>query len=77
MAHYKVTEFNKRRLQRCEKYCFRADIYIDTLYDGWAWLSTSDITEILKDENCTIQGHEQFKSDILKIENRNKFRSEL
>ena len=77
MIHYKVTEFNERRLQRSEKYCFRADIYIDSSYDGWVWLSITDITEILKDETCTIQGHEQFQSDILKIKNWNKLWSEL
>lgn len=28
--HYKITEFNKRRLSRGEKYCFRADVFINS-----------------------------------------------
>jgi hypothetical protein len=72
MEHYSITEFNKRRLQRGEKYCFRADVSTDGELDGWVWLSMKDIVEIIEDEECSISGHEQFKDEISKNEIWNK-----
>ena len=66
MTEYKVTEFNKRRLSRGEKYCFRADIFEDDIKTGWCWLSINDITEIIDDKDCDISGHELFNEQIFK-----------
>ena len=59
--HYKITEFNKRRLSRGEKYCFRADVFINSEKYDWVWLSAKDITEILSSNDCSVEGYEQFK----------------
>ena len=64
--HYEVTEFNSRRLQRGEKHCFRADVFQNGNLVDWVWLSVSDISEILKDERCSILGHEKFNKEVLK-----------
>ncbi len=75
--HYKITEFNKRRLQRGEQYCFRADVFINSEKYDWVWLSVKDITEILSSNNCSIEGHDKFKEEITRIKNWDKLWSEM
>lgn len=65
--HYKITEFNKRRLQRGEQYCFRADVFQNSNLVDWVWLSINDIVEILEDERCSISGYEKFNKEVLKV----------
>jgi len=54
MEKYIITEFNRRRLQRGEQYCYRADVYIDNVYQTWVWLCKKDINKILKDKDCIL-----------------------
>lgn len=70
--HYEVTEFNQRRLSRGEQYCFSANVLENNEIINWVWLSMSNIVEILKSEDDTISGHEEFSSEIVKYEKWNK-----
>lgn len=54
MTKYEVTQFNKRRLMRGEKYCYRTNIYEDGKLVEWVWLKKEDFKEIEKDEDCTL-----------------------
>lgn len=60
---YKITEFNQRRLQRGEKYCFRADVLEKDETVDWVWLSLDDILDIMKTENDEVIGHEEYLTD--------------
>ena len=62
MTIYKVREFNKRRLQRGEIYCFKTDVFEDEKPSGWVWLSSLDIREIINDCECDISGHTEYSN---------------
>ena len=72
MVHYKVTKFNKRRLERGEKYCLRADVFINQDYDGWTWLRIEDISRIEKDRKWAIEVDSEVKQEINKKINWDK-----
>lgn len=67
--HYKITEFNKRRLSRGEKYCLRADVTVNGIYDGWIWLKIQEISEIKNNKNCSIEVSKEIQKEIIKIQN--------
>ena len=54
MEKYVITEFNRRRLMRGEKYCYRANVFVNDVFQEWIWLCEKDIKEILKDKNCEL-----------------------
>ena len=54
MTIYKIKQFNKRRLARGEKYCYKTDIYEDKIYLGFVWLCKKDIRDIVRDKNCKL-----------------------
>ena len=60
MEHYEIIQFNQRRLQRGEQYCYKAEISVGGEYEGWSWLRMTDIKKIMKDTACSISGHEDY-----------------
>lgn len=54
MEKYIIRQFNRRRLMRGEKYCYKTDVYVNDEYQEWVWLCEKDIKEILEDENCEL-----------------------